>query len=218
MSKEKQDIPADLESKVKETEPIEGIEEETPENGLVMTLKVSLILNKTDLARFFEEYARKVLGSSEYDLADENTDVKYISRLLANLDGDSVRVLKQEAFFSDMELARQRLPWHMRLPYFTQVGDSILGVYGFFPELSTYRHEYRDRGFFVQVGARAYAYAASECAGNPARRDLLQSLSEYFSTYLNKVLDIRRLVDKDKVSNKAIEEARKEKERLMIIN
>lgn len=150
------------------------------------------------LEHFFRPYIEKVLGH-------EGEDTEYLTTLLARLRGEDVSLLKKEAYFSDMQWANLNLSPDFRAEYFRGIGDSVMGVYGFFPEITQYRHEFRDEGFFVQVGSKAYHYAARD-SKEQTYAQFLNLLSRQFDFYLAAVRSVRGKVDGDKYLQNVVEQ------------
>ncbi len=172
------------------------------------------VFEETDLKRFFMQYVASVFGGA-------NHDADYVADLLGRLVADDVMILKREAYHLDIHtIATQMQRADMLFPelgkgaYFQRIGDSVLGVFGFFPEIERHRREYRDRDYFEGIGRKAYVMAAEHSDARYQDRKLLADLAQDFSLYLSMVHDVRQEIDNDNfLDSKVREELDKAKKR-----
>jgi len=159
-------------------------------------LKLEIIEQKIekvrDLKEFFQSYIEKARGV----LFGEDRSAQYITELLAGLNDMDVKALKNQAFIVGLIETDRTLPLESRVEIARQIGDGVLGVFGFFPEVVEYRHEYRDAEAFTLVGSRAYGLASAYAKGY--QREIFREFAHSFPKYLDLVREVRAKIDYEK--------------------
>lgn len=157
-----------------------------------------------NLNEFFRPYVEKARGL----MMGDDKPTEYLTELLAGLKDVDVKSLKNDAYFLSIAETESQLPIESRAEIGKQIGDGVLGVFGFFPEIANYRHEHRDRSFFTAIGSRAYGLASNYTMQE--EKQLFRDLARSFPGYLDMVRDVRARIDYERSIDYQVEKLKEE--------